>query len=140
MKRNKVIAKVEMKLIKSKTSAQKDFGAKDLEKQMLLVAQGKHSNSVVNKDLKGIYGIVAEHVDGNRGAFSDVMQIALFMYIIMNWTWTHSDLASGSLRPREAPRSPCPNSQASRRGSRHLWADRRGLPAPASPDLPPSGP
>ena len=83
MKRNKVIAKVEMKLIKSKTSAQKDFGAKDLEKQMLLVAQGKHSNSVVNKDLKGIYGIVAEHVDGNRGAFSDVMQIALFMYIII---------------------------------------------------------
>ena len=80
MKRKKVIAKVEMKLIKSKHSAQRDFGARDLERQMLLVAEGRHSNSVVNQGLEGNYGIVAEHVDGDRGAFSDVMQIALFKW------------------------------------------------------------
>ena len=80
MKHKKVIAKVEMKLIKSKHSAQRDFGARDLERQMLLVAEGRHSNSVVNQGLEGNYGIVAEHVDGDRGAFSDVMQIALFKW------------------------------------------------------------
>jgi len=81
MKRNKVIAKVEMKLIQSRHSTQKDFGARDLERQMLLVAEGRHSKSVVNQGLEGNYGIVAEHVDGgDRGAFSDVTQIALFKW------------------------------------------------------------
>ena len=83
MKHKKVIAKVEMKLIKSKPSAQRDFGARELERQMLLVAECRHSNVssfVVNEALEGNYGIVAEHVDGDRGAFGDVMQIALFKW------------------------------------------------------------
>ena len=81
MKHKKVIAKVEMKLIKASYSADKDFGAKELERQMLLVAEGRHSKSVVNKGLEGNYGIVAEHVDGgDRGPFGDVKQIALFKW------------------------------------------------------------